>query len=217
MNQIGVKFCGGCNPQIDSLAVIRELRSILPEGHQLVTNPQRGAWETALLICACPTACADRPEIRELAHHWILVSGPMVDSMLVSENELSIVVAKKLCNLLNALSMEPLTKVVKANDALSLIRDIKTKVKILGGCAAIEAPRADDYWRTITVVTDDIRKLADNPNLSTRTILEVIKETKEITAKVSENSLILDEYVKNEVAFISEACSSIKQLQATMD
>lgn len=96
MKQIGVKFCGGCNPQINRLAVIEDLRSILPEGCQLVTNLQRGSWETALLICGCPTACADRPEIRKLAHRWILVSGPMVDSIGVSEKELASIVAKKL-------------------------------------------------------------------------------------------------------------------------
>lgn len=96
MKQIGVKFCGGCNTQINRLAVIKELRGILPECYQLVTNSQQDAWEFALLICGCPTACADRPEIRKRAHRWILVSGSMVDSMGVPENELSSVVAKKI-------------------------------------------------------------------------------------------------------------------------
>ncbi|MEN6461757.1 MAG: hypothetical protein ABFC94_10350 [Syntrophomonas sp.] len=99
MKHIGVKFCGGCNPQINRLIIIKELRSILPEDYELVTNLQEGAWEIGLLICGCPTACADRPEIHKMAHRWISVSGRMVDSMEVSENELSIVVAKKLFKL----------------------------------------------------------------------------------------------------------------------
>ncbi|MEN6461755.1 MAG: methyl-accepting chemotaxis protein [Syntrophomonas sp.] len=118
---------------------------------------------------------------------------------------------------LNALSKKSLTKVIQANDSLGLIKDVNTEIKMLGFNAAIESARAGEYGHGFTVVADEMRKLAENSNLSTQKIHEILKETQEITKEVNAQSLVLDNNAKNEASSISEAYGSIQQLQATAD
>jgi hypothetical protein len=96
MKQIGVKFCGGCNPQIDRSALLKELKAKLPAGYQLVTGSPAETWDKALLVCGCSAACADRPEVRKLSRDWVLVSGPMVDSREVPEKDLPRVLLERI-------------------------------------------------------------------------------------------------------------------------
>ena len=79
MKQIGLKFCGGCNPLINRSEVINHLKQILPDEIQLATTPSREIWIKLLLICGCHNACVERYEIMTLAIHWVVVSGPMVE------------------------------------------------------------------------------------------------------------------------------------------
>lgn len=93
---VGVKFCGGCNPQIDRGKVFRQLKNLLPENYCVAPLGEREEWDTGLLICGCAVACADRPEVRKKARRWILVSGEMVDFWFTPEAEIASVVAQKL-------------------------------------------------------------------------------------------------------------------------
>jgi len=99
LHHIGVKYCGGCNPRIDRSGLIREIGELLPPGRRLVTgsNPER--WDAGLLVCGCPVACADRPEVRQMTPCWIIVRGEMVDLESVPEDRIATVIAKKLAGL----------------------------------------------------------------------------------------------------------------------
>lgn len=96
MGLIGLKYCGGCNPVIDRAALVQEIEKLLSTGWKLVTERQADPWETALLVCGCPVACANREEVKGLARQWVLISGPMVDLQQVSEEEVAAVVSRKL-------------------------------------------------------------------------------------------------------------------------
>ncbi|MGA3086019.1 MAG: hypothetical protein ABSE95_14695 [Thermodesulfobacteriota bacterium] len=96
MDLIGLKFCGGCNPVIDRSALVQEIRKLLPPGCKLVTGHSAALYERAVLVCGCPTACADKPDLRRLAKRWIVISGPMVDLEAVPEDKMVEVIIRKL-------------------------------------------------------------------------------------------------------------------------
>ena len=96
MKRIGVKYCGGCNPQIDRSRFVDELKKKLPGDLSLAIGGSMEKWELGILVCGCPVACADRVETRSLAFQWIVVSGLTVESESISENELATVVALKI-------------------------------------------------------------------------------------------------------------------------
>jgi hypothetical protein len=96
MKRIGVKFCGGCNPQIERSEFVERLRDELPDDLQPTADQSGDKWNLGILVCGCPVACADRPEVRDLAQSWIVVGGPMVEQKAVPEKELANVVALKI-------------------------------------------------------------------------------------------------------------------------
>jgi hypothetical protein len=79
MRRIGLKYCGGCNPQIDRTALAAEIGSLLPPNCRLETVKPSHEYGVAVIICGCPIACADRPDIRGMARRWIRVAGGTID------------------------------------------------------------------------------------------------------------------------------------------
>lgn len=95
MSTIGVKFCGGCNPQIDRGKLFKQLKEILSLEHELLLDLKK-PWDIGILLSGCPNACNDDPDVRKLAPRWILISGAMVDYFAVDENLLAEKIAKKI-------------------------------------------------------------------------------------------------------------------------
>ena len=93
---IGLRYCGGCNPVIDRSALVQKIEQLLPPGFKLVTGQPAAPYEKAILVCGCPTACADKPDLRRLAKQWIVISGPMVDLETWPEDKMAEVVVKKI-------------------------------------------------------------------------------------------------------------------------
>ena len=93
---IGLKYCGGCNPCIDRTALVQKIEKLLPQGFKLSTDKPMVPWEKGILICGCPVACANRPEVKTLARQWVLISGPMIDFEKVPEEKMAEVVAGKI-------------------------------------------------------------------------------------------------------------------------
>ena len=55
---IGVKFCGGCNPNYDRGALYRMILEAYPD-HSFETVDENKKYELLLVICGCDRACAD--------------------------------------------------------------------------------------------------------------------------------------------------------------
>jgi hypothetical protein len=96
MKRIGVKYCGGCNPLIERSEFVEKLKEELPGDLQPTAGQSGEKWNLGILVCGCPVACADRPEVRNLARNWIVVGGPMVEQKAIPEKELATVVASKI-------------------------------------------------------------------------------------------------------------------------
>ena len=59
--RLAIKFCGGCNPVIERGEVARKIREELA-GARWVS--WEGESDLVVVINGCPTACAEREEIR---------------------------------------------------------------------------------------------------------------------------------------------------------
>ena len=60
MKKVGVKYCGGCREQYDRKAAFEELQAGI-EGSEAEFVPARdgGDYDELLVICGCPSKCAD--------------------------------------------------------------------------------------------------------------------------------------------------------------
>ncbi len=93
---IGVKYCGGCNPTIDRVRVVSEIQEMLPPWFTLTSDTDIAPWETGIMMCGCISTCIDKPEIRKLARHWIIVAGNNVDMLGVPEKEIARTILEKI-------------------------------------------------------------------------------------------------------------------------
>ncbi len=96
MKLIGIKYCGGCNPVVDREKLVQEIKKSLPPEFMLAENHTHDQWDIGILVCGCLTACADKPDFKNLAQKWIIVAGNSVDHSSVSEKELADIVLRKL-------------------------------------------------------------------------------------------------------------------------
>jgi len=98
---IVVKYCGGCNCQIDRLKIIRDVESSLASGYQFTDQSTGKIFDAGILLCGCPTACARKPELEELTGNWIVVAGQSVDFQEMPEGGLSEAIIQKIKALKN--------------------------------------------------------------------------------------------------------------------
>lgn len=94
----GITYCGGCNPHIDRTKLVREIKKLLPHEY-IFTTQHFSPWDIGIMVCGCPTACTNKPKIKNLAHQWVVVAGNSVDLERISEEKLAERVADKIKNL----------------------------------------------------------------------------------------------------------------------
>lgn len=63
--RIGIKFCGGCNPEFDRGSMANRIVEVL-KGKAKVVSLQEGEVDCVIAIQGCPTACADLDPFSDL-------------------------------------------------------------------------------------------------------------------------------------------------------
>ena len=58
MLRVGVKYCGGCNPEYDRVALVEQIKKRL-EGKIGFVPPESEGGDIILAVNGCKTACAD--------------------------------------------------------------------------------------------------------------------------------------------------------------
>ena len=58
MLKVGIKYCGGCNPDYDRVALFKMIEERL-KGHVRFVSPEGADINLVLVIEGCKTACAD--------------------------------------------------------------------------------------------------------------------------------------------------------------
>ena len=106
MPSIGIRYCGGCNPQIDRSAIIKNLKESLKKiGREVYfTTDRQRAVDTILLINGCMHACLEEQYLREgNSPQYISIKGEMVDRQYVKEEHIPEFLSKTIANLLTSL------------------------------------------------------------------------------------------------------------------
>lgn len=69
--KIGLKYCGGCNPNYERGALAARARREFPE-HSFAPYDERGAYDLVLVICGCLEECFTFPcENSRLGAVWV--------------------------------------------------------------------------------------------------------------------------------------------------
>jgi len=66
-----LKYCGGCNPRYDRGAFLTELRADFP---QLTVVDAAETPDFVLVLCGCPSRCADHGGLEGRLGKWIVDS-----------------------------------------------------------------------------------------------------------------------------------------------
>ncbi len=84
MRVVGVKFCGNCNPQINSMEIFAMLRQRFPQ-YRFVTGSFAGI-SCLVIFSGCEVNCATRPEVGDVP--VITVAGHTLERVKLSPEEL---------------------------------------------------------------------------------------------------------------------------------
>lgn len=68
--RIGVKYCGGCDPGYDRVALARHLQEGLADRAELVAPDSEGV-SLVMVLAGCPSKCADTSSFAGLKTLWI--------------------------------------------------------------------------------------------------------------------------------------------------
>ena len=106
MLSIGIRYCGGCNPQIDRSGVIRVLKEALEKQgiRASFSTDKFGSYDILLLMNGCIHACLEEAYLKE-GHttRFISVKGEMVDDTFIAEESIPDFLVKKISGLSQSL------------------------------------------------------------------------------------------------------------------
>ncbi len=97
---IFVRYCGGCNCQLDRSPLVSDVqRGLGPEFH-LTTDLSGAPCPAGLLVCGCPAACVWNSEVSAAARRWVIVAGKTVNAVEITEDRLAEAVAVEIKSIL---------------------------------------------------------------------------------------------------------------------
>lgn len=86
---VGVKFCGNCNPQIDTAGLLTKLK----KSRYSFVPWSESNYHVLLILSACPTDCATRPPFYGPV---LSVAGGAVDGYCIPERQLPDLICQRL-------------------------------------------------------------------------------------------------------------------------
>lgn len=81
---VGVKFCGNCNPFIETPTLLKKLIAAAPDLEFRIISRTLSHWDVTLLLNACPAGCLKEKEYE----NPVVVSGLSVEHWDVEVDEL---------------------------------------------------------------------------------------------------------------------------------
>lgn len=94
-----VKYCGGCNPAYDRVALVKQifryLATELPDWQMVYQGSDN---DGGLMVCGCDACCVDRDENKGSIKDWIVVGPDMVNYYQVPGQDIPAQVVKLIKN-----------------------------------------------------------------------------------------------------------------------
>jgi hypothetical protein len=98
---IGVRYCGGCNPQIDRSRVVNDLgESLKKMGLEVdLTTEKERPVDLALMVNGCRHACLEAKQVEsDRGDRVISVKGEMLDDQYVEEGDIVKILIQRICS-----------------------------------------------------------------------------------------------------------------------
>ncbi|UCD71190.1 MAG: hypothetical protein JSW70_09355 [Syntrophobacterales bacterium] len=93
--RIVVKYCGNCNPEINSPRIISHLMRTLHD--EIIFHPEgKKPADLLIIICGCRKACVDRPDVRAMGVRAILIKGRWIQELSCGEVVLTRLLLQKI-------------------------------------------------------------------------------------------------------------------------
>ena len=79
--QIGVRYCGGCNPRYDRVALVKRIGGFFPEA-EFVTAQAGVKYPAVLVVCGCTAACARHQNLTGVRGKLVIHAQEQEDAAL---------------------------------------------------------------------------------------------------------------------------------------
>ena len=86
--RLAIRYCGSCNPHVDLSWIGEKLKEKAQAINAHLVSPQANNIDLLVILCGCPIACADKPEIHSLAKDYILVADETVNRVPTAEKDI---------------------------------------------------------------------------------------------------------------------------------
>jgi len=94
--KVALKYCGSCNPQIDTSEIGNSLKEAFRKDDSLsLVSPEDSNIDVIVILCGCARACGDTEEIGGRVPRSIVVAGEAISMTPVAEKDISTEVIRK--------------------------------------------------------------------------------------------------------------------------
>ena len=101
--RVALKYCGCCNPLVNLPALARHLAGLAQRWGSFHLVPLSGEdIDLVVILCGCPRACGDKPDVRAAAGQSLLVAGESLGRKPVPAESLPDALEREMVRLLAA-------------------------------------------------------------------------------------------------------------------